>query len=229
MTQRNKILIGIVAVVILLGAYTLFDGRSKEIEVVNNEPIATTTIGGNVGIPGISGDYTIEKVTVEEGKSVPQSIPNLDRPVTVSSKAIVTAEAKASATPAVLSYQAKLKQNPADFNSWINLGISQKEGGDYEGAVISWSYASKIAPSDYISLANIGNLYAYFLKDNGQAEVYYKQAISRSPSINYLYVQLAEIYRDIFKDLDKAMAIVDQGLSKIPNDPNLLQLKAQLD
>ena len=106
--------------------------------------------------------------------------------------------------------------------------MAQKAGGDYQGAIISWKYASRLAPTDFISLANIGNLYAYFLHDNAQAEIYYKQAIAKGQTQAYLYTQLAEIYRDIFQDLDKAKSIIDQGLSKIPNDPSLLQFKESL-
>ena len=117
---------------------------------------------------------------------------------------------------------------PGHFQSCIYLGINQKAAGDYQGAISSWKYASYIVPDDFISLANVGNLYAYFLKDNAEAEVYYKEAIGKGPLNEYLYTQLAEIYRDIFKDLGKARTIVNQGLSQLPGSQNLLQLKESL-
>ena len=81
---------------------------------------------------------------------------------------------------------------------------------------------------NFIAFADLGDFYAYFLKDNLKSEVYYKLAISIDPKQAYLYTQLADVYRYFFKDLDKARAIVDQGLQKVPNDPNLLQYKAAL-
>ena len=75
----------------------------------------------------------------------------------------------------------------------------------------------------YLSIINKN-----FLNDKNQAETYYKQAIINGPAQAYLYTQLAEVYRDIFKDLTKAQAVVAQGLLKIPNDPNLLQLQGSL-
>jgi tetratricopeptide (TPR) repeat protein len=80
-----------------------------------------------------------------------------------------------------------------------------------------------------VALGNLGNLYAYYIKDNAQAENYYKQAIAKGSTQAYLYVQLGEVYRDVFKDAAKAKATADQGLAKIPNDPSLLQFKATLN
>jgi len=227
MTQRNKIVISGLAVIILVGIYILFDRQSKK-DALEVGDTATTTNSTSTVNTGGTGNYTIEQVPLSNTKPSMIPIPDLNRKITVSAGAIVSPEASSLAQTQVATLQERLKKNSADFPAWIDLGISQKMGGDYEGAIISWTYASKIAPTDYISLANIGNLYAYYLKDNGQAEVYYKQAISRSSTVNYLYTQLAEIYRDVFMDLDKARAIVEQGLVKIPNDANLLQLKASL-
>jgi tetratricopeptide (TPR) repeat protein len=118
-----------------------------------------------------------------------------------------------------------LKKNPKDTGSWIELGAYQKMIGDYDGATISWSYVNKIAPTDYVSLGNLGNLFAYYLHDNLQSEKYYKQAIVNGPTQVYLYVQLAEIYRDIWGDKPRAIAILEQGLAKNPGDENLTKIE----
>ena len=236
-TKTHKIIISIVVLAILLGAYILIDTKSrKQSEVPNiiNEATTTQTSTGTIetstGITNVvgTGNYTIEQVGGTEGKGVPQPVPDLNRKVTVSAGAMVSAEASTFATEKILALQAQLKKDTSDFKAWINLGIYQKMAGDYQGAILSWKYAGRLSPTDYISLGNLGNLYAYFLKDNGQAEVYYNLAIKNGSTQAYLYTQLAEIYRDIFKDLDKARTIVNTGLSKIPNDPNLLQLQASL-
>jgi hypothetical protein len=36
------------------------------------------------------------------------------------------------------------------------------------------------------------------------------------------------VYKDVFHDLDKARAILDQGLKALPNDPALLEAKNNL-
>jgi hypothetical protein len=60
------------------------------------------------------------------------------------------------------------------------------------------------------------------------AEMYYKDAISKGPKQTYLYIQLAEVYRDTFNNLDKAKAIIDQGLKVMPGDPALTEFKNSL-
>jgi tetratricopeptide (TPR) repeat protein len=140
----------------------------------------------------------------------------------------VSTEAIVLATEHIVSLQSRLKKDPSDFPAWLDLGMYQKMAGDYQGTVISWTYAGRLAPTDYISQGNLGNLYAYFLKDNAKAEMYYKKAIANNGVQAYLYVQLAEVYRDLFKDSAKALAIVNQGLVKIPNNGSLLEVKATL-
>lgn len=231
-TKTHKIIISTLAIVILFGLYIFFtrqmDNPTSIVPNENKTATTSTSADGKVKIDG-DGNYTIEQVPLTEGRVLPQPIPNLDRAVTVYSGAVIAPEAKALAVTKVKEMQALLKKDAWNAEAWIYLGMYQKQGGDYEGAVLSWNYVAKLAPTDYISQANLGNLYAYFLKDNAQAEVHYKKAIANGPTIAYLYTQLAEVYRDVFKDIDKARAIVNQGLVKIPNDANLLQLKASLN
>jgi hypothetical protein len=227
MGNGTKITIGIMVLLLIIGVYMIFRSTGNGL----NNGTATTTTQATTTNGVVQGNgYTIEQVPVETttNSGTPKPVPDLNREIFTYPGANISAEARAAAVVKVKEFQTALKNNPADFSSWISLGIYQKMAGDYDGAIISWTYASKLAPSDYISLGNIGNLYAYFIHDNGQAEVYYKQAIKRGPTTVYLYQQLAEVYRDVFKDLDKARAIVNEGLAKIPNDPLLLQLKANL-
>lgn len=230
LTKTHKIIISVIAVAILLGVYIYFDRKSRS-EVNNSadytNKVSTTTSGAQINVQG-NGGYKIEQVPVTEGQGVPQPVPDLNRPITPEGSAKVSPEAVVRATENIPALQAQLKKNPSDFSSWLNLGIYQKMAGDYAGAVLSWQYAGKLAPTSYIPPGNLGDLYSYFLKDNIKAEMYYKQAISKGPTQTNLYLQLAEVYQYLFKDLDKARAIIDQGLSKIPNDTNLLQIKASL-
>ncbi|KKR64777.1 MAG: hypothetical protein UU06_C0041G0001, partial [Parcubacteria group bacterium GW2011_GWB1_40_5] len=240
-TKTHKIVISIVAIVLLLGLYIVFDKKSKNEEVKlvdtpNSQDVSSTTPETSnttndtaITVVGGTGNYTIEQVSGTEGAGVPQPVPNLDRKITVYPGAIISAESKAVATEKIQTLQSQLKQNTGDVKAWINLGIYQKMAGDYDGAVLSWKYAGRLSPTNYVSFGNLGNLYAYFLRDNAQAEIYYKQAISKGQTQAYLYIQLAEVYRDIFKDMDRARAIITEGLSKIPNDPSLLHFQTSLE
>ncbi|MBI4156025.1 MAG: hypothetical protein HY507_02210 [Candidatus Zambryskibacteria bacterium] len=232
MTKTKKIVLSAAAVVTLLGIYVFFDRQSKQQgqnQVADTNQITATTTGDNkqINVQG-SNSYKIEQVPITEKKGLPQPIPDLSRPVTSPNSVLVSPEALTRATENILALQAMLKKNVANLPAWLDLAMYQKMAGDYQGTIISWTYAGKLAPTNFLPFANLGNLYAYFLKDNGLAEMYYKQAISKASEQSYLYVQLAEVYRDVFKDLDKARVIVNQGLSKLPNDTNLLQLKESL-
>ena len=228
-TKTHKIIISAVAVVVLLAGYIYFDRKSKEqVTSTDTNQVATTTGQNPVVNSKNTGKYTIEAVPLPGSSGVSQGIPDLNRSVRPTGSVAASTDAIVRATQEILPLQAKLKKDPSDFSAWLNLAIYQKMAGDYEGAVLSWQYASKIAPTDYIALGNLGNLYAYFLKDNVKSEMYYKEAISRAPMQAYLYEQLGEVYRDILKDKIKALAITELGLSKIPGDQNLIQLKASL-
>ncbi len=230
-TKIHKIILSAVAVAGLLTVYIVFDrrARSAEVSIPKSEELSTTTSSGSQVITNPNGTIiTIEKITPSVGNVIPKPIPDLNRPIIQSPLAKITPADLSSAIKKVKELQSLLKTNPANFPVWMDLAMYQKLGGDYDGAIISWKYAGRLAPTDFVSLGNLGNLYAYYLKDNGQAEIYYKQAIVKGPTQVYLYVQLAEVYTDIFKDMDKALAIITQGLTKIPNDPNLLQLQSSL-
>ncbi|MCX6702077.1 MAG: hypothetical protein NTX96_02715 [Candidatus Zambryskibacteria bacterium] len=233
-TKTHKIIISALAVIILLGIYITFDRNSKKNfgvqDGVTNLPLATTTNEtttkeiGNTGI-NVAGEGNFKVVQVS---NTPNQIPDLDRKIIFGQDSSLTPEIKTLISQKVTDLQTQLKKDSNNFSNWINLGIYQKMAGDYNGAVISWQYAGKISPASYVPFGNLGDLYAHFLKDNVQAEMYYKEAISKGPMQAYLYIQLAEVYRDVFKDLDKARAIISQGLSKIPNDPSLLQFQELL-
>jgi tetratricopeptide (TPR) repeat protein len=230
MTKQNKIIISAVAVVVLLGVYILMDRRSKVDEgapQVTDGTISTTTSVGDIKVTASNPNYTIKQVQLNEGKTLPQPVPDLSRPVTFGNVSLM-AEEKTAVTAKITQLQTELKKDANNPSAWLDLGVYQKMTGDYQGALISWEYAGKLIPENYIPWANIGDLYAYYLHDNAKAESYFKKAIANGPTQSSLYVRLAEMYRDVLSDTAKAKAIVEQGLVKIPNDPNLLQLQASL-
>ena len=234
-TKTHKIIISIVAVIILFGLYIIFDRRSQNNSVVQNQPtdlsLSTTSANtttkeiGNTGV-NVSGqgNFKVEQV----GGNVPQPIPDLTAQVHFSNSVSLTPDIKTMVMQKVSALQATLLKNPADFDSWINLGIYQKMAGDFNATIISWQYAGKLAPTNFISFGDLGDLSAYFLKDTASSEKYYTQAIANGPTQAYLYIQLAQVEHDIEQNSAKALATVDLGLSKIPNDPSLLQYKAGL-
>ncbi len=227
-TKNQKIIAGALILALLIGIYIIFDSKSQKDFVLNEDSVSTATSTTEEVSSQSGGEYKIEQVSMG-GSSLPKPVPDLDRKVVVYRGAVVAPEAKVYAEEKIKTLQARIKSNPADVLAWIDLGTNQKDAGDYDGAVLSWKYASKLSPKDHVSVSNLGNLYAYFIKDNGQAEVYYKQSVERAPNEPYIYFQLAEVYRDVFLDIDKAKAITEEGLKINPNNEVLIQMKNSLN
>lgn len=224
-SKQKSMIVGGFVIVLLVGVYLLFvRGNAKNTEnSVENSSASTTNITLGTGTTTKNG-YTIEEVSVES-----RPVPDLNRQLTVYTNAIVAPEARTFAMKKVAEIQTTLKKDTRNISKWIDLGIYQKSGGDYEGALLSWKYANYLSPNDYVSLGNIANLYAYFIKNNTEAEKYYKEAIAVGSTQSYLYIQFAEMYRDIVKDASKAKAVIEQGLKNIPNNQDLLGFKASLN
>lgn len=233
-SKKYKIIISIVFVLaITFGVYLVY--KKSQINKIgktdnNTSKTATTTNIGGVEISSEgSGNYKVERVPVNEGRNVlPQPIPDLSKSLVFGVNVSLSDEAKKILSTKVSDLQVQLKNDPTYVTGWIDLGVYRKMAGDYTGALTSWTYATKLAPDDYISYGNIGDLYAYYIKDNAMAEVSYKKAISNAPDQVYLYVQLATVYRDVFGDMDKAKEIIDQGLKVSPKSKTLLEFKSSI-
>jgi hypothetical protein len=235
-TKTQKIVGSVILLVVLLTLYIVFDRRAKnaELNITATNQVAstttTTTTGGGVSVSAQgSGVYTIQQVPLTEGQGVPQPMPDLSAKVVFSGiGASLTPDVKTMVEQKISALQATLLKTPTDFDSWIQLGIYQKMAGDYTATIASWQYAGKLSPTNFISFGDLGDLSAYFLKDTASAEKYYAEAIANGPTEDYLYIQLAQVEHDIELNSAKALATINAGLIKIPNDPGLLQYKAGL-
>lgn len=126
---------------------------------------------------------------------------------------------------------AQLKAAPTRIDLWLKLGAYRKIAGDYEGAQTAWQYVINSGPSNiaYIAYGNLAELNLDLLKNYPKAEADYKTAISLNPSVIDYYRQLFLMYTGLYKNDPKAAAdIVAQGLKANPNNPDLLQMQAQL-
>jgi len=70
----------------------------------------------------------------------------------------------------------------------------------------------------------LGDLYAYYLRDNQKAEENYLKALELGPSQIYLYFKTAEFYRDFLLDNQKAKETVQMGLINNPTSQELKDL-----
>ncbi|MEI6843266.1 MAG: hypothetical protein WCK48_02045 [bacterium] len=223
-----KIIIIVVFIGLIIGISFSTQKKNKNPEQVNSldTSVSTSTSTATPTFKTSGGQITIKQVP-SGGTTVSGPIPDLTRAVQFTTE--LTPEVKDLIVKKIADLQSSLKTNPANLSGWIDLGLYQKTAGDYAGAVESWKYATKIVPESFVAYGNLGNLYGYYLKDNALAEIYYKEAIQKGPTQSYLYTQLAQMYLDTFGDTAKAKATIEEGLTKIPNNPSLLEFKSRLN
>ncbi len=252
MTKTSKILIIIFIVLLLVLGFILLRSKNTAENTAENKSgkqtsqTASSTVATSTSVSGTTttsvmtpngpvgfnitgnGNYKVELVPMDTSRSVPKPIPDLYRPVKFNTSLALSPEVKAMITQKIITLQTAIRKTPTYLAGYVDLGIYEKMAGDYQAALLYWQYAGRLQSSNFVSFGNIGDLYAYYLHDATQSETYYKQAISKGPTQVYLYVQLVAVYRDVFHDLTRARAIIEQGLLQVPNDSNLLQLKASL-
>lgn len=156
--------------------------------------------------------------------------PSLTRPISISTSmsADVAALYKKKIQDARAALQAE--GNASSFDTWGTLGTLYQEVGDYEGARQVFVYLSAISPKNIVSFNNLGILYHFYLKDYPKAEENFRRAIQNDPTYILSYRNLFDLYTLSYKVHTSAAAdIIEEGLKKNPNNPDLLQLKAQLN
>jgi len=220
--MNKKILFGIFVLLVCggLGFYFYQKLNPKTQESVagdqsndnNSVNIGEVTIQGEGDMDGIK----IEKVEiVNDNSAVNIPTPNLDRETKVVGD--MSEDAKRIATDKIKDISSQLKKDSDNLENWLVLGIYRKMINDYEGAILAWEYASAIRPQDSTPLNNLGDLYAYYIKDEIKAEEYFLRAIKIDPSNMYLYFKITDFYRDFNKDMNKARAILEKGIATNPS------------
>lgn len=173
---------------------------------------------GNVAIQG-EGDMSgvkIERIDRANDKpAVNISVPNLDREIKIVGN--MSEDAVRIATNKIKDLSGQLKKDSDNLENWLLLGIYRKMINDYEGARLAWEYAGATRPQSPTPFNNLGELYAYQLKDNIKAEENYLKAVKNDPSAIYIYRNFFDFYRYFAKDMTKARAILEQGIANNPN------------
>lgn len=149
------------------------------------------------------------------------SIPDLNRPIIFSVN--LPDETKKDTEARIKSASAKLKENPALYSQWIELGLYRKLIGDYVGAAMVWEYASVLNPTSFVPSQNLGDLYTYNLKDYLKAEAYYKKSLAKDEKVVMVYEKLYELYQYYLKDPARAKAVLEEGIAKNPQTSERLQ------
>ena len=237
MKNKNNIFT-VVFVALLLTAlwFYIYQDLSENQENQVNEASSATTSASSL-IDGVSlgfdgdGEAIIEVMGVDNLQNLPEEqqkpaiirpIPDLDREIVF--KDDFPEEARQKMIDKIEKASQELKDDPTSFGNWLYLGLDRKGIDDYEGAKQAWEYATLINSDNFVVRGNLGDLYAYYLKDNQKAEENYLKALELGPGQVYLYYKTAEFYQLFLKDEQKARDIVQTGLKLNPNSADLQSL-----
>ena len=205
--MKNKIIFTIFVLLVCVGLGFYFY-KELRINVVKDTNIAI----GEKQLDEIESNnnlgYKIKTLPAETEK---KSMPDLNRKVNFST-------ANTSAKTKIVEISETLKIDTENVSLWIDLGSWRKAINDYEGAIEAWEYAGVIRPQSSIPFNNLGDLYAYYLKDVPRAEEYFLRVINNDPNNIYSYFKIVEFYQDFTKDTAKARAILEKGI--VANPPS---------
>lgn len=190
--------------------------------------IATTTLN----IPSKSDPTPTPTVKVPSVNVVPlenmgsKSVstlpkPNLDKPWVLPTD--YSAEVKRIMNFKIEERTKDLKDNPEQFDKWIDLGILRKTVGDYEEAKNIWEYTASGWPESIVSYHNLGDIYANYLKDNARAEKNMLKVVELDPHYVPEYLSLYGLYKKIHGETgEKTGAVLLRGVDTNPTSVDLL-------
>ena len=153
-------------------------------------------------------------------------VPNLNRKIEF--PADFNEESKQIMIDRINTLVQDIKNNPNSYDDWISLGIQRKSIEDYLGAEIAWEYAKYLEPDKFLAWSNLGDLYAYYLRNNIKAEENYIGAVERGSTLIFVYFKIAEFYTDFLNNKEKAISVVEKGLKINPNSQELKDLLTSL-
>jgi tetratricopeptide (TPR) repeat protein len=221
MENKKYILIwGVVFV--LLVSYLISLKYSKRTDPIKTNDEKETVVDLGNGLKAVGkGDFKVEQIT-----DVKVVFPDLTKPVSFSSS--LDEQTKQIIKSKIDEVKSSLLKDNTDISKWIDLGMYYKIAGDFSGASVYWKFVLSQSPKDFVTLLNLADLYSYHLRDANTGVGYYKDAIKNYPKSAEIYVKLTDVYKTIFLDNVKAVSVLDQGLSLMPDNQMLISAKSAI-
>lgn len=216
--MNRNVLIGtiVVAVLIVVGVLLWRSTGSDSTDVPTNET------GGIISeqLSEEESDATVVTAT-SAGLGAPiGEAPSLDRVVVI--KDTYTASQRSSIDSSIKITKATLRSDPGNFDAWIDLGNQVSTAGDSLYAVAIFEYVSLNVPSWAIPESNLGMVYGYYLHDNAKAELHFREALRREPTVTYYWLQTYQFFVDT-DQTQKAKIILEQAIKLRVKDWQELQ------
>lgn len=234
--KTNKILLVAVAFVILSGLSIVLRDSISSLLYFGLDENKSDSLLNVSSTPSVIPQKKISlseinKPHVEDNAPFPPYTgrdPEEIRPVPEEIK-LFTDEQKSQIYSSIKTYAEKVKQRPEILEDWLQIGILKKIIGDFEGARDSWEYAGVVSPLNYVSFANLGELYWRYLHEYPKSEKNFLISIKHKPDDTQTYISLSGLYFYSYKEKENlADDVLFDGLKANPEDTNLMKALASL-
>lgn len=180
--MNKLVILSVLVVVIIFGAWSASQYFSSPTPIV--EGPATTT-------------PEIPAVTEEKPAEDPLKI----KALAIAHQPLVIKKTLPEATVRLakekIAEAVQLIESNYDYDApWLELGGYRRLLGDYDGAAAAWKFLIVIRPGAYVPYHNLGDLYAFILKDHIKGEGYFLKSLEVGPGNVQGYLALASLYRD---------------------------------
>lgn len=109
------------------------------------------------------------------------------------------------------SYESNVKTEIKDYLFWYRKGFMLNAGKDYNGAITALKQGIPFK-ADYANFYLELGFSNTKLKQAEEAEAYFKKAIELDPKSHIPYNGIAEVYRDVKRDMEQAMTWYKKAL-----------------
>ncbi len=210
---RNIVYILIVIILFAVAALFYFKGEDESaVKGVN------TFIQEETGL-----EYEIKIEPVDNQKSPEYVGPTIDLDRSTDFQSATEKDKKA-----IGEVVTRLKSDPNNISDLLALATLRKVIGDYDGARLAFEQVIKVSPENSLAYRNLGDLYAYHLKDNVKAEQNLLLAIEKNPNQIEYYFKITDLYINFINSPNKARAIVQKGIKANPTSTELLSLEQSI-
>ncbi len=117
-------------------------------------------------------------------------------------------------------YKELLKTNSKSVDTWLRLGIIQRQLGQVDQALGSFEEASKVDPKNVAALVNQAMLQEAVGKKSDASDTYSK-ILGLDPENPLALNNIAFMDAEKGTNLDQAMTFAERAKKRIPNDPNI--------
>lgn len=153
-----------------------------------------------------------------------QALEIVSRPIVI--KVALSDSIKNQAIEKIKNAGETIKNDYVSAGAWLDLGAYRKLIGDYSGAIEAWNFLTVIYPKDPVAFNNLGDIYAFYLKDFARGEQNFLKAIANDSTKVGAYMQLVTIYQET-RQLDKMEPLLLSGIKNNSADPTLKILLAR--